>query len=64
MKKLLLLLFVVLNTSCVMHTPATNTRLEAGYTEDKGVFISAKLFDSNIVMNSFRELYSWFSEDE
>ncbi len=61
MKKLFLVL-TLLCTSCVMHTPSTNTRLEIGHEEDKGIFIAAKPFDSNKVTGLFLELYNWITE--
>ena len=60
MKKVMLI-SILLCSSCVMHTPATDTRLEIGYEEDKGVFISAKAFDSNIVMEWLKVGYEFIT---
>jgi len=62
MKKLVLLITLSTFTSCVVHTPSTNTRLEIGHEEDKGVFVSAKPFDSDKVTGLFVELYNWIFE--
>ncbi len=58
----LFLTLIMLCTSCVMHTPSTNTRLELGHEDDKGVFLAVKPFDSDKVTGLFVSFYDWLTD--
>ena len=64
MKKLIPLLIIMLTfSSCVAHTPLTNSKLELGYEEQKGAFISVKPFDSDIISKHVSDFLDWFTDD-
>ena len=63
-KYILVLILMIVSTSCTITGPYTGSKYAIGADEEIGVYASVKFFDSDTVTNGVVKAYEWVAGDD